>query len=435
MPRGGFRVGAGRKRKNSPLSTETPIRVSGQNKSVLCKCGAVLPERNGSRGRHPQICTACKRDRQRSSKRVTVAVIRTHCDCGAVLPLRIGGRGGRYRYCANCKSERIRSRAKRFRSDPGHFGMALESRSCVVCSGTFSVKPYSRRTCCSRKCGIYFTAAASKARTVFRTCIECGIQFQKMSRGKGLCCSRTCGFQYQRRLGAERRAITIAKRKADRERKQTERLNIRCRVCLRPCGRVLCSTVCARNEYQSTNPVNCKFCGVILQVRRPGLRRCSSIACLEKARAIARRSSHRSRRTTGRRGPKTHIRRAIELGVPWERVNRMAVFERDGWACQICGVDTPQRLLTHHSDPAAPTLDHIVPMTKGGGHLYANCQCLCRRCNSNKGDRLLSRDDPRDVLVAMHGAKAAKAMIELGPGACLNVGTISGYGQIGRAHV
>lgn len=40
------------------------------------------------------------------------------------------------------------------------------------------------------------------------------------------------------------------------------------------------------------------------------------------------------------------------------------------------------------------TLDHVVPVTKGGSHELVNAQILCRTCNSAKGNR--SADDYRE---------------------------------------
>lgn len=71
-------------------------------------------------------------------------------------------------------------------------------------------------------------------------------------------------------------------------------------------------------------------------------------------------------------------RRARRLGVIYEVVIPKRVFERDGYRCQICGV------ATRGDFPAltSPTLDHIVPLSRGGSHTYANVQCACFRCNS-----------------------------------------------------
>lgn len=64
----------------------------------------------------------------------------------------------------------------------------------------------------------------------------------------------------------------------------------------------------------------------------------------------------------------------------------MAVLEADGWVCQICGIPTP-REKRGTQEPDAPTIDHIVPLSAGGAHSYANVQCACLRCNTRKGAR------------------------------------------------
>ena len=75
-------------------------------------------------------------------------------------------------------------------------------------------------------------------------------------------------------------------------------------------------------------------------------------------------------------------RRARKAAVTVEYVDPLHVFERDGWICQICGCDTRDK---RNPAPDSPTIDHIVPISRGGPHSYANTQCLCRRCNRLKG--------------------------------------------------
>lgn len=92
--------------------------------------------------------------------------------------------------------------------------------------------------------------------------------------------------------------------------------------------------------------------------------------------------SKRSARRTARKAA-----RALLKSVTVERVNPTKVFDRDGWSCMQCGVSTPRELRGTYK-PNAPELDHIVPLSKGGEHSYANTQCLCRRCNAMKSDTM-----------------------------------------------
>lgn len=55
------------------------------------------------------------------------------------------------------------------------------------------------------------------------------------------------------------------------------------------------------------------------------------------------------------------------------------VFERDGWRCGLCG---------GHVEPEDASLDHVVPLSKGGEHSYANTQCTHWKCNNTKGAKI-----------------------------------------------
>lgn len=84
--------------------------------------------------------------------------------------------------------------------------------------------------------------------------------------------------------------------------------------------------------------------------------------------------------------PGASLRRRIKkYGCASEPVNHLLVFERDRWLCGICGKRTVKsRVGTTHS--RAPTLDHVIPLSKGGSHSYANVQCAHRFCNISKGN-------------------------------------------------
>lgn len=70
-----------------------------------------------------------------------------------------------------------------------------------------------------------------------------------------------------------------------------------------------------------------------------------------------------------------------------DAIDSLKVFERDGWKCQLCGIDTPAALRGSTS-PQAPEVDHRIPLSRGGAHAWANVQCACRRCNGKKGNRV-----------------------------------------------
>lgn len=65
------------------------------------------------------------------------------------------------------------------------------------------------------------------------------------------------------------------------------------------------------------------------------------------------------------------------------------LVERDGGICQICGkaVDYSD-IKNGHIRKFYPTLDHIIPLSKGGTHTWNNVQLAHMMCNAGKCDRL-----------------------------------------------
>lgn len=87
--------------------------------------------------------------------------------------------------------------------------------------------------------------------------------------------------------------------------------------------------------------------------------------------------------------------RAIMYGVKYEHVSRAAVFRRDGWRCQLCSKKVLRKAKrnrqTRRLHPRTASLDHIIPMSKGGDHVEANVQCACLACNVRKNARVIGQ--------------------------------------------
>ena len=63
------------------------------------------------------------------------------------------------------------------------------------------------------------------------------------------------------------------------------------------------------------------------------------------------------------------------------RFRKWALFNRDGWQCQYCGVKL---------DGSSITIDHVTPRSRGGPTSWRNCVASCKRCNLKKGSRSLA---------------------------------------------
>jgi 5-methylcytosine-specific restriction endonuclease McrA len=82
---------------------------------------------------------------------------------------------------------------------------------------------------------------------------------------------------------------------------------------------------------------------------------------------------------------KNHRRRAQIRGSQVEQFTDLEVFEEDDYICQLCFELIDPFLRNHH--PEMASLDHIIPISKGGSHTRANVQTTHLVCNLRKGTR------------------------------------------------
>lgn len=72
-----------------------------------------------------------------------------------------------------------------------------------------------------------------------------------------------------------------------------------------------------------------------------------------------------------------HEGRARKAGVPWDTVDLRGVYRHHDGLCGICKAPVSLEEFT---------IDHIIPLSRGGPHLFENLQPAHKACNSRKGD-------------------------------------------------
>lgn len=323
-----------------------PVTV--QVTCVQCNCGFEY-ERLG-RAPLRSLCRQCaeiKRKEKTASywreqarpKRAAGRVLPTHCKaCQRALGL--GPQDRLVRFCSNieCRTERVRLAGERHRRKLGALPMEV------------AIERYK---------------AEYRKRPPVAKCKQCDAEFaSRASRGKSGSkefCSHKCSAHWRRDRAAEIR--TAAEDRAKAFRWLDRFLGDLAKWCklafCRTCGEIVEPE---RMKPYSENGNRCR-------------------ACVAKSAALARRKSSRIRKAMDR----ARLKR-----VTVEKVDPFKVFDRDGWRCHLCGGRTPKELRGTYKD-RAPELDHIVPLSKGGEHSYANTACSCRKCNGAKGDTILGQ--------------------------------------------
>lgn len=194
-----------------------------------------------------------------------------------------------------------------------------------------------------------------------RVCLQCGKSFHPHNMAKGLYCSRQCS------------GIAL-------------RTNA-CAVCGKwvPSGTTYCSPECkgakdawARIGYERqfddmvgwmgwlsrTLPRKCDLCGADYCPEAVGQKRCRSCAKYLK-------DNHGDLRLW-------------RNGRPDMSITLWKVYQRDKGYCRGCGRHL--EFVEDYNSDVYPSIDHIVPLAKGGLHRWDNVQLMCRACNSIKCD-------------------------------------------------
>jgi len=221
---------------------------------------------------------------------------------------------------------------------------------------------------------------------VHKVCKECGsgIDATNLHGPRPKYCSMECAKkataitrnpEKYEALKAKKRAATAAK----------EPLTVACVTCeksfvARSATRKFCSSKCSNKHLDIHNPIRCAESDCDRGARGKGL---CAMHWRRKARAEGRELPDP---WSERRKANYHKRRAQKLGTQVEDLRPIDIYERDIWLCGLCV--TPVDPDSAWPDPMSPSLDHILPLSKGGTHTYENVQLAHLTCNVSKGNRV-----------------------------------------------
>lgn len=82
------------------------------------------------------------------------------------------------------------------------------------------------------------------------------------------------------------------------------------------------------------------------------------------------------------------LRRYINVPCRRARWSRKAVLQRDGYTCAYCGLRPGDQQKGRTVTKQDFTVDHILPVSRGGQNTWGNTICACPVCNQRKGNRL-----------------------------------------------
>lgn len=125
-----------------------------------------------------------------------------------------------------------------------------------------------------------------------------------------------------------------------------------------------------KEEWTPPPPFECQWCG---KMHQPEYRDTRTKYCSSTCEARAGRGGHHGG---------SSIRRLVAESRG-ERFQRVKIFERDQWICQICHKEVELDLKYPHIMSAS--IDHIIPIVCGGLHTRDNVQLAHLSCNINKG--------------------------------------------------
>lgn len=224
-------------------------------------------------------------------------------------------------------------------------------------------------------------------------CCGCGILFTPKKADRLKYCSRQCAFDNLANTPL-RLEIRALKRISNSKHKELLPLNVLLEkhllLKIANANKKTYNDLVGKKRHKPCDHCKLLFVFTITMGRYPKrCNKCTNLIGFE----IKKENSKKSRKKQRSLGLRlsSHRQRARKYNVEFDpKLSSIQVFERDKWICQLCGNKTP-KAMKGTIKLNAPELDHIIPLSKGGNHIWTNVQCCCRSCNIKKSDKPLGQ--------------------------------------------
>lgn len=272
-------------------------------------------------------------------------------------------RGPKPKYCCEeCRrlADNERRKARTEEARKARIPRQKRTSICVVCGQSFVPKGKWNK-CCGPDCTRILKSQNTKKQYATcnnYTCLNCGKRYKAKEKRRDKFCSRECAFEYKRAKPKELACYSKI-----------------CAKCNQPfTSRQPNAKYCQKCKENKTSL--CEVCGKEFVSKTKGRKlRCCSTKCYRKTETFL----------NGKREYKRK-RRASKRTKEVEVFSSNEIFERDGWICQLC--DKPIKRDAKCPHFLSATIDHIIPLARGGSHTRKNVQCAHFICNCKKSDKV-----------------------------------------------
>lgn len=262
-------------------------------------------------------------------------------------------------------------------------------KKCITCGRSFMSTDKNSK-CCSSACGLKQGHIARESTKKYYICQHCGKPFWRPNAFRMKYCSKECEYEVRRLKAEERHKNKLLKEKA--------MYYYNCAYCGKPFNtyypnNIYCSETCSYNgnlrlkreqwaEAYIPRTFICKECGAEVITKCADTRK--EFCCQTCMNKYNRRIEHQTDRHKKYLSNYKQRREKQIHSAFVEHVSYHDLYKRDCGICQICGL--PVLYDKQADDSWGATIDHIVPLSKGGAHSMNNCQITHRICNSLKSD-------------------------------------------------